>query len=290
MELSDRFREIRESESFLSNLLKWGESRIISVRESGVLDVKIKGAFESGVEDEITRADKEVRDKYLESVRINYPNWNIIMEDSENGNNFDNIPNGEIVTFFDPLDGTKLLKEGKKGYSTMASVGIKTEGKVNPVLGLIRIVKDSFISAYNDGTEKKTNINLITERKSRILGRTLIERAEPKILRPLTEQLGYEVKMIRGIGPNVSSLIRGETSVCVYEPGINFWDIFPAMPIISVHGGEVFGLDGKEIVYDGQLKNIPQGVIMLMEPEKKEQILQVSIPLFEKYLSAKNKK
>lgn len=286
-----QLEEIRNSESFLANLLAEGEKRIQEVKGSGNLDVRVKGTHASGVEDEISRADTEVRDHYLQAVRSKYPNWSIIMEDAKDSAKFEDIPEWGVVALFDPVDGTKLLIEGKKGYSTMAAAGVKIKGRIVPSLGLIRIVGDEFISAYHNNISQESYSNIarlesLTE-NAHVLGRTSVERAVPKILSPLTKRLGFETKMIRGIGPNVQALVHGETGVCVYEPGVSFWDIFPAMPIIYAHGGEVFGLDGNEIVYDGKSNQISNGTIMLMTPGDKERVLDASRPLLAKYLSAK---
>jgi fructose-1,6-bisphosphatase/inositol monophosphatase family enzyme len=264
--MKDRLQEIIESRGTLENLLREGTRRITELRDSGDIDARVKGFFKTGVTDDITRPDKDVGRFYHQKTKELFPYWKCFIEDcNEQPETFNE---GDIGIFWDPLDGTKLLIEGLPGYSSMVGVAIYGQDGFRPVLGMFQMVDGELIWAYDSGEQFRHNIMNWKKPKAQeewTLGRTPIERQG--LLTPIAENLGYQVKYIRGMAPQTLALIRQETDLFIYEPGVGLSDVMPIIPIVQALGGEVCDLRGKDIRYTGNASG-DQSIVFMRERGK----------------------
>ncbi len=271
-----RNQEIYNSIEFFKRVLEQGAEIIESIRNSRNLKEKIKGKYESGVLDYVTSADESVRDFYIDMMKKSFPTWKFVIEDNEDNPNYESLSEGEIVVFFDPIDGTALFREGKTGYSTMVSVTIKESDGLRPVLGCFKIVNGEYVYGYSFEEFKETNLPILRKEvgclEDMVLGRTSIERKG--LLGPIATALGCEVKKLRGLAPQTLALIKGDTDMFIYEPGIKYWDVFPAIPIIELNGGSVFDFRGNPIKYDGNSEALEKGFIAINSYVPKEKVIE----------------
>ena len=269
-------QEIYNSIEFFKGILEQGAEIIESIRNSKNLKEKIKGKFESGVLDYVTSADEAVRDFYVDMMKKSFPTWKFVIEDDENNLNYESLSKGEIIVFFDPIDGTDLFREGKAGYSTMASVTVKESDGLRPVLGCFKVVNGEYVYGYSFEEVKETNLFPLRKEigclEDMVLGRTSIERKG--LLGPIAIALGCKVKNLIGIAPQTLALIKGETDLFIYEPGIRYWDIFPAIPIIELNGGSVFDFKGEPIRYNGNAEALENGFIAINSYVPKEKVIE----------------
>ena len=209
-------------------------------------------------------------------MKKSFPTWKFVIEDDENNLNYESLSKGEIIVFFDPIDGTDLFREGKAGYSTMASVTVKESDGLRPVLGCFKVVNGEYVYGYSFEEVKETNLFPLRKEigclEDMVLGRTSIERKG--LLGPIAIALGCKVKNLIGIAPQTLALIKGETDLFIYEPGIRYWDIFPAIPIIELNGGSVFDFKGEPIRYNGNAEALENGFIAINSYVPKEKVIE----------------
>ncbi len=249
--MENQIEQIRQSRDFLVNLLGDGAEIINGAINSGDLGVKIKGHYLSGVADEITKPDVAVGKLYHDATKKRFPAWHVFIEDYPVSPNPSDFKEGDIGVFYDPLDGGKLLAEGKKGYSTMAGVCFYHQGKFAPTMGVINPMDSGTIWGFSFEGDRSGNVieANVPSRKSMIFGRTPIERQG--LLTPIAQLLGCEVKYSRGMAPQTQALLNGETDFFIYESGIGLSDVFPVVPIIESVGGSVVDLRGNNLCYHG---------------------------------------
>ena len=259
-----RYNHLEATVPFFRSMFAQGCSIIEEVRDSGLIGLEVKDVDANGLEDYLTLADTKVVDFYQVEMSNNFPGWDVILED---GNQ--NIQGNDVMAIFDPLDGTRLFKENKRGYSTMGCVAVRDNGFYKPLLGMFQIVGSDFtyassMDSANTDTEK---IDL----KDAVMSCSSIERHG--YLTPLKKNIGCEVIHTRGMAPNAEALINGEIDFFVYEPGIRFWDAYPITPVIRAHGGDVFDYDGNEILYDGSTLICDNGFVAIGPKLEKGQVL-----------------
>lgn len=255
--------QIVHSLPFFQLLLREGCARVDTIVNAGGLDIEIKGRYKTGVTDYVTRADIELGELYASQIGLKFPEWGCILEDGVEKIGADELSEKNVIVFFDPVDGTRLLAQGLPGSSSMAAVAVRENDYFKPVLGAMKLFSGEEMYGYKvlDRCETSGFTYSTRTRDELILCRSDTDRQG--FLIPLCRELSYTQVILRGVAPKMKAMLDGEIDFFVFEPGITYWDIFPVMGILNACGGKAVDWRGGEIVYNGLSKSVNHGFLAM---------------------------
>lgn len=191
-----------------------------------------------------TQADLEAEEKIVEILTKNFPNHNIIAEESGQTEK-----NSEYTWVIDPLDGTVSFTCGMPYFAV--SIGLLKQNK--PVLGVVYHVinKDLYWAKMGKGAYVNGKLIKVSQKNDLNSANLAMDfghrqRRLPKIdlyISPLMKQAGY----IYAVGSSVMSLMlvaRGIQDGMISQAWI--WDFVAGAVIIREAGGVVTDFAGQE--------------------------------------------
>ncbi len=249
---------------FFQSLLREGCALVEDIILQG-LEVEVKGRYKTGVTDYVTRADRELGALYSVRVQQEFPGWGCILEDGVEVMDADELATKDVVIFFDPVDGTRLLAQRLSGSSTMMGIAYRESSYFIPVVGAMKLFSGEEMYGYKVGKVSDVTRFVTSFRgtDALVMGRSDTDRQG--FLTPLCQKLSYQQVMLRGVAPKMKAMLEGKIDFFIFEPGITFWDIFPVMAILNACGGKAVDWKGEEIVYDGLSKSV-RHVFLAMAP------------------------
>lgn len=199
-----------------------------------------------------TQADIESEQKIIQIVTKNFPNHNIIAEESGAVNK-----GSQYAWAIDPIDGTIPFVDGIPTFGV--SIGILKKGK--PIIGVINMVatgelywamkgKGAFLNGKKIKVRKESNLERSTIGLE--LGHTERIMKLDKFWKPIVGKVRY----VYLYGASVAILCyvaRGWVDAYIQQA--NIWDLAAGVVLITEAGGRVTDFFGKEPDYfDGKLK------------------------------------
>lgn len=193
-----------------------------------------------------TKADVESEQKIIEIIKKNFPDHNIIAEESGSEDN-----GSQYCWAIDPIDGTIPFVDGIPVFGV--SIGVLKHGK--PFVGVINMVATNELYWAMEGKGAFLNGKKIEVRKEADLKQATIaldlghtERLIKieKLWKPIIE----EVRYVYLFGSAVSvfcNVARGLMDG--YIIGANIWDIAAGVVIVKEAGGKITDMFGNEPKY-----------------------------------------
>lgn len=201
-----------------------------------------------------TQADLEAEQKIIQILTENFPNHNIIAEESGRTQK-----DSDYTWVIDPLDGTSSFAHGFPYFGV--SVGLLKNNK--PILGVIYhvLAKDLYYAEINKGAYVNGKQIFVSEKKD--LEEAVIameyghnKRRSPKLdlyIVPLMKKSGY----IYSLGSAAMCLglcAKGIQDGAVMQAWI--WDFTAGAVIVKEAGGKVTDFEGKDLDWTKERLNI----------------------------------
>lgn len=212
------------------------------------------GIKNNDTSDLVTTADLEAEKKIIQIIRENFPDHNIIAEESDKTEN-----NSQFTWVIDPLDGTISFTNNIPSYA----VGIGLLKNNSPILGVIYHVSQKRLywaqinhGAYLNG--KKINVTNRDKLSEAILNLDLGHKARriakfKSYVEPLKNKVGY-IFSIGGFTASMGLMAAGSFDGVVAEGWV--WDFVAGTVIIREAGGKVTDFEGKEPDWSKERLNI----------------------------------
>lgn len=201
-----------------------------------------------------TKADVESEQEIIKIIKKNFPEHNIIAEESgkeDKGSNYS--------WAIDPIDGTIPFVDGIPVFGV--SIGVLKSGK--PFVGVINMVATDELYWALEGNgaflnNKKIEVRKEADLKQSTIGLELghtdrISKLD-KLWKPIVEEVRY-VYLYGAAVAILSYIARG--LVDAYIIGANVWDVAAGIVLIQEAGGRVTGISGNEV-------NIMEGKPMII--------------------------
>ncbi|XVN41717.1 MAG: 3'(2'),5'-bisphosphate nucleotidase CysQ [Rickettsia endosymbiont of Argas persicus] len=210
----------------------------LDIKKSGILiDTKLDGSV-------VTNADKEISKIIYQNLQVLTPQIPIVCEEQP-------LPIFDSNTFWliDPIDGTRSYVNGKSSYTI--NIGLIEKGI--PTIGLIyqpEAAKLYYTDAQGRLKIEHRSKEIITHKQKEeelnaVIGFYHSNKTTKKFLSK------YSFNKIEAIGSSIKLCMIAEGSADIYPKfGQTMeWDIAAGHALIKASGGNILGLDGKEITY-----------------------------------------
>ncbi len=174
---------------------------------------------------------------------------------------------GDKMWVIDPLDGTMDFIQKTGEFSIM--VGLLENGK--PIMGIVyapaidllyyaEAGKGSFI-VEKDKEPRKINVSAIDDasRFRMVISRNHFRQNDKDV----ALRLGIETfKGLGSVGVKYGEIAKGDAEICIYQTQkLGLWDCCAPHVILKEAGGEVFGMSGKDPIYDFTTLKMADGFI-----------------------------
>jgi len=201
-----------------------------------------------------TIADLEAEDVVIKIISQNFPNHNIIAEESGRVNNSSNY-----MWVIDPLDGT-IAFNAKIPYFTV-SIGLLKDNQ--PLIGVLNQVEAGELywaskgrGAYVNG--RRIKVSKVSELERAMFGVDFGHRvSRQNKLDVFIKPLMYKVSYLFSLGSDAAILgllSKGNLDVFATEGWV--WDFAAGAIIVKEAGGEITDLEGKELDWTKERLNI----------------------------------
>ena len=216
--------------------------KIVKEYYQSKLELNSKGHFSNFA----TQADLESEGKAIEIIKANFPDHNIVAEESGTVYN-----NSEYSWVIDPIDGTIPFVDGISTFGV--SVGLLKNEK--PFVGVINMVAQNEIfwaeeglGAFKDGQQIKVRPEKSLEKSTMAMEFGHEGRAVK-----LEKQFGPIVEKVRAVYvfgsavKDLTSVAEGNLDACFLQA--HPWDFAAGAILVLEAGGKVSSPDGKEPEY-----------------------------------------
>jgi 3'(2'), 5'-bisphosphate nucleotidase len=218
---------------------------------------------DKGVDDPVTRADKEAEEVILPQLHEHFPQDGLLSEEAEDKTSWRDHKRSWIV---DPLDGTKDFVLGFDGYSVM--IGLLEGGR--PVLGVVhqpvtgltfRAAGDHAEVVDPAGTARPMRVSVEGDAARIRLVVSNTHRSErvdqlKKIL-DITDEL-----KVGSVGIKISFVARNERDLYVHPTGhCKLWDTCAPEAILAAAGGRMTDLFGDPLRYEPDELRVSRGIV-----------------------------
>nr|XP_033790410.1 Golgi-resident adenosine 3',5'-bisphosphate 3'-phosphatase [Geotrypetes seraphini] len=250
-----------------------GGEEVKRVRESNVLNEKVKSKTREGADERMTLGDQLSNRQMYYLIRNAFPNLQINTEehldpDGQEQISWDRsipsqisqlipqqqeVPAESITIWIDPLDATQEYTEDLRQYVT-TMVCVAVDGK--PVIGVIHKPFSAYTAwgMVNGGSNVKAR-NSYSKTPKIIVSRSHAGKVKEVALKTF----GNETEIIPagGAGYKVLSLLeemvdnKEQADVYIHTSYIKKWDICAGNALLRSLGGHMTTLRGEEIVYTG---------------------------------------
>lgn len=236
----------------------------ISLKSFGKVSSTIKGDDANQV---LTETDLEIGKIIIESIKNNFPEHNIIDEETGVINN-----NSSYTWIIDPIDGTSNFAAGLPHFGNMISLLEKDHPLVAGIS--LPFFKEIYLAKVNEGAF--CNGKRIKATQEIDLLKTLVaygvdsHRKNPDKTRLETKILGELVLNIRNMRSSNSCfdeamVARGKYGGVMYQTEC-IWDIVPGHLVLEEAGCRVTDFLGKEIEYVNHLSRVKENFTMCAAP------------------------
>lgn len=216
--------------------------KIVKKYYQSELALKSKGTFANFA----TKADIESENKVIEIIKANFPEHNIIAEESGT------IDNGSEYSWaIDPIDGTIPFVDGLPFFGV--SVGLLKNNK--PFIGVINMVAQNDLFWAQEGKGAFKNGEKIQVREESDLsnitfafefGHTEREMRLEKHFKPIVEKIRYGYVFGSAV-KSLTSIAQGNIDGLFIRA--NVWDFVAGVILVKEAGGVVTNLQGEEPDY-----------------------------------------
>ena len=227
--------------------------KIIAVEAGNEILKYYKGDYNIDYKDDnspLTSADKKANEIIVNSLKVEFPNYAILSEES-----YDNLNriNNEYCFIVDPLDGTKEFINNTDEFTV--NIALSKNGK--SILGVVYVpVSRELYYAYKGGgsfyfINGKETINKVSKRSKNL--RLLSSKFhKSKEFLDLIERNASEISSVIGVGSSLKGcmIARGEAE-CYYRYGLTSeWDTAAMQIIVEEAGGVLKQLNDTEMRYN----------------------------------------
>lgn len=227
--------------------------KVLAVEVGNEILEYYKGNYNIDYKDDnspLTCADKKANEIIVNSLKLNFPDYDILSEES-----YDDLKrlNNEYCFIVDPLDGTKEFINHTDEFTV--NIALSKNGK--SVLGVVYVpVSKELYYAYEgggsfyfaNGIEK---INKVSERHKRLrLLSSKFHKSEEFL--DLIERNASKISSVIGVGSSLKGCLiaRGEAE-CYYRYGLTSeWDTAAMQIIVEEAGGILKQLNNTKMRYN----------------------------------------
>lgn len=233
-----------------------------------------------GINDPVTRADREANTLLVEALRFRYPDDSICAEESDSELSSAAAASGGRTWFVDPLDGTSEFTKKVDEFCVM--IGFAIDGK--PMLGVVHepITGRVYCGIVGHGAWKIENGSsqpLIPYQGS-TANRLMVSRSRPKVeMRELATRLGINESIPCGsTGIKIARVASGEADAYVQlGPGPKLWDGCAPEAIARAAGLEMTDTLGRSISYQTSELGLNHGIVVANSALAKRIVEQIPV-------------
>lgn len=216
--------------------------KIVGKYAQGGLTLHSKGHYTNFA----TEADIKAEEKILEIIQTNFPNHNIIAEESGSVKT-----DSEYTWIIDPIDGTIPFVDGLPTFGI--SIGVFKNNQ--PFVGVINMVATNQLYWAQKGKGAFLNGKKIQVRKEADLqqstigmewGHTNRINKMDTLLRPIAEKVRY-IYSFGSVVFLVIGIAQGKIDGCIIRA--NLWDLAAGVILVTEAGGKVTDILGKPVNY-----------------------------------------
>lgn len=231
-----------------------------------------------GVNDPVTRADREANTLIVEALRSRYPGDSICAEESDPEQSSAAAARGGRTWFVDPLDGTSEFTNKVEEFCVM--IGLAIDGK--PALGVVHepISGRVYCGIVGHGAWKIQNDSRapLHPYQGSTANRLMVSRSRPKVkLLELATRLGINESIPCGsTGIKIARVASGEADAYVQlGPGPKLWDGCAPEAIARAAGLEMTDTLGRSIPYRTSELGLNDGIVVANPTIAKNIIAQI---------------
>lgn len=259
-----------------------GGKEVIKVHLNGNLNEKSKGKTFEGANDPVTDADMKSHCAMYYSLVDQFPDIDIISEESitrekceaimkssapltpdpdEDENNIEanamhaeSVPAQDVTVWIDPLDATQEFTEKLLGYvTTMVCVAVRGV----PVIGVIHKPFEELPQTYWSWTQRGMSSSLLllkhTTSEASETPSIIVSRSHAgKVMSELATKLGTNIEIITagGAGYKALEVAAANATAYIHSSKIKKWDICAGDAILRALGGRLLTLEGDPVTYE----------------------------------------
>lgn len=230
----------------------------------------VMGFYGTGVDvgdkagEPVTAADHASNDLIVRELKKRFPDDALLSEETPvTDDSWRTAPRCWIV---DPLDGTSDFVKERVGFAVM--IGLVVAGR--PALGVVQVPKAgrTFLGLVGEGAEEIRDGERHTLRcSSRATAPELrvicsIAHRDAALEATLEALQPKETLSVGSVGYKVGKICADEADMYVAPTArISLWDTAAPEAILHAAGGRFLNLDGRPLVYDGELLTHPRGLL-----------------------------
>jgi 3'(2'), 5'-bisphosphate nucleotidase len=238
----------------------------------------------------ITRADTEINDRIVASLRARFPADGVLAEESADDGHWRGATR---CWYVDPIDGTREFARGRTGFTVQ--VGLCIEGE--PVLGVVSEPAAGHLSwavrspaggiarrRLPSGDEADLSPQYAPLDRLVLIGGRMFPLSHQHAIRRALGVSEARARSVGSVGVRMTAVARGDANVYVQAPGhTKMWDTCAPAALLLAAGGIVTDLRGQPLDFRAASVTHPRGVIATPR-ELHEPILDRLIPLADRWL------
>lgn len=244
-----------------------------AAREASILVMEIYATDFSvemkGVNDPVTRADREANTLICERLAAAFPEHGIVAEESapKTPEELLSLVSRERVFYVDPVDGTREFADKNGQFCVMIGLAIDGQAAAGAVaipvenkLLIGSIAGGAFLESLA-GAPNPKRLHIEQDPPTKI--RAVVSRSHPSArTKAVLEHVGVTETIPCGsVGLKAARVIEGVAELYVHPSrGASLWDACGPEALIRGAGGVMTALSGRAIDYRGQL-SITDGLI-----------------------------
>lgn len=238
----------------------------------------------------ITRADTEINDRIVASLRARFPADGVLAEESADDGHWRTAAR---CWYVDPIDGTREFARGRTGFTVQ--VGLCIAG--DPVLGVVSEpaaghlswavrTADASLARRRLPSGEETDLRPIDAPLDRLvlIGGRMFPLSHQHAIRRALGVSDARARSVGSVGVRMTAVARGDANVYVQAPGhTKMWDTCAPAALLLAAGGIVTDLRGLPLDFRAASVTHPRGVVAtphaLHEP-----ILERLVPLADRWI------
>jgi 3'(2'), 5'-bisphosphate nucleotidase len=216
----------------------------------------------------ITRADTEVNDRIVASLRSRFPDDGILAEESADDGHW---RPAWRCWYVDPIDGTREFARGRTGWTVQVGLCIGSE----PVLGVVLEPAAGHLSwalrtdegslarrRMPDGLEVDLRPRQAPLDQLVLIGGRMFPTSDQHLIRGALGVTEERAKSVGSVGVRMTAVARGDANVYVQAPGnTKMWDTCAPAALLLAAGGLVTDIRGQPLDFRAQSVTHPRGVV-----------------------------